>query len=351
MRAVLLGRPHRKHDNPIRGNSFPNLGPSQFFIVIFRHAETLCYLGAQFQTMKLDELIAKKRTLSISELSDDKDLSKDVQKQLARLGVLDPPADGDFGPVSMLAGREFFARAHSEAGTPPTLDWKLAVRLVESKPDEILPVTPGANLAGAIWQAMTANKYFLTRVPGWINIVYLEGANADGTPNDNRPNRFNDLRLVLTVENGKPAIVGKWEATTEPGKFYTDNPMNPTGAARIALDQFKAWCVGTHGSGAGAHEALVLRGTIRVHRDLNRDFRRDGDAVDTGSSFAVNQHWGYNLPIEDIGRASAGCLVGRTKEGHRKFMDLLKSDPRYQANNGYRFMTTVLTAADVQPYL
>ena len=49
----------------------------------------------------------------------------------------------------------------------------------------------------------------------------------------------------------------------------------------------------------------------------------------------------------DIGRASAGCLVGRTKAGHRAFMSLCKADSRYQANNSYRFATTVLPGSAV----
>jgi hypothetical protein len=48
-----------------------------------------------------------------------------------------------------------------------------------------------------------------------------------------------------------------------------------------------------------------------------------------------------------IGRASAGCLVGRTKAGRRAFMALCKADPRYRANDSYRFLTSVLPAASV----
>jgi len=49
-----------------------------------------------------------------------------------------------------------------------------------------------------------------------LNIVCLEAADLDGTPNANKPNGFNDLRLVLTLQDGKPVILGKWEGTTEP---------------------------------------------------------------------------------------------------------------------------------------
>lgn len=299
--------------------------------------------------MKLTELIDNKATISISTLSDDKALSRDIQGHLIRLGILDPAADGDFGPASLFAGGEFIRLV--SGGKTPTLDFNLAQQLVEAQAETLLPVAAGGKLAWAIWQAMEHKKYWLARVPGYVNIVYLEGAGTDGVPNDNKPNQFNDVRTVITVQDGKPVIVGKWDGTTEPGKFYTQNPMNPKGAARIALDQFKAWVVGTHGAGAGAHEALVQHGTIRVFRDINKDYKRDGDAVDTGSSFAVDQHWGYDLPSLDIANASAGCLVGRTKAGHKQFMSMLKADPRFQNSRGYMFMTAVLSAQDIQPFL
>jgi hypothetical protein len=43
-----------------------------------------------------------------------------------------------------------------------------------------------------------------------------------------------------------------------------------------------------------------------------------------------------------VGTASAGCLVGEKRDGHRAFMAVIKSDPRFRANNGYRFMAAVI---------
>jgi hypothetical protein len=171
----------------------------------------------------------------------------------------------------------------------------------------------------------------------------------DGTPNTDAPNVFNDLRLVLRVNRtGTPVVEELWEATTEPGKHYTlIEKLDPRGAARIAFGQYKAWSVGTHMAGRpSAHQALVQTAPIRVFRDLDADFERTGDRVFEGL-FGVNQHWGFDLPKADIGRASAGCLVGRTRAGHRDFMALCKADPRYGVNNSYRFLTTVLPVADV----
>lgn len=99
-------------------------------------------------------------------------------------------------------------------------------------------------------------------------------------------------------------------------------------------------------NGPNPHEALVQVGSITVHRDLNQDFERTGDKTFQGL-FGINQHRGFDLPESDIGNASAGCLVGSTKVGHREFMKLVKQDVRYIARPGFRFMAAVLPAADV----
>ena len=54
-------------------------------------------------------------------------------------------------------------------------------------------------------------------------------------------------------------------------------------------------------------------GQVTVCRDLNKDGQRTGDKRQTGE-FGINQHWGYDLP--EVEKASAGCLVGQSKDGH-----------------------------------
>ena len=199
-----------------------------------------------------------------------------------------------------------------------------------------------SDLAHRIVAAMERKGHRVDRGPGEINIVYVEGMNADGTPNGDEANKWNDLRLVIRFEGGEPRIVGSWPATTEPGRYYTENPVNPRGAARIEFGQYDAWQVGKH---RGDHEALVQTGgQVTVCRDLNKDGQRTGDKRDTGD-FGINQHWGYDLA--EVDKASAGCLVGQSKPGHRQFMTVVKSDPRYQADRKYVFTTTVLAESDV----
>lgn len=170
-----------------------------------------------------------------------------------------------------------------------------------------------------------------------LNIVYIEGVDLDGKLNDDRMNEWNDVRLIYRIQKcGVPEVLGKWKATSEPGIKYTLNPLNSGGCFRIAFGQYKSWAVGWHKD----HEALVQVGEVRGHRDRNQDGFRTGDPIVVGSNFGINQHWGYDMPRVD--GASAGCLVGQTKDGHREFMKIVKTDPRYQTDKNYVFWTSIL---------
>lgn len=281
--------------------------------------------------------------IALDRIAADVELARDVQGQLATAGVLDPPVDGRFGPVSQWALGEFLARA----GLSPKdgLDGQGALALLDLGSGGRLPLATADDLASRIVSAMLRRGYWVARHPKCVNIVYVEGINLDGTPNGNTPNEFNDARLLIGVDKaGKPQMRGAWDGTTEPGRQWTERPMAPQGAARIAFGQYKSWIVGTHHAGqSGAHEALVQIDDVTVHRDLNADYERAGDKRYTGL-FGINQHWGYDLPKHDVGTSSAGCLVGGTKDGHREFMSMVKSDPRYAASRAYRFPTAILPA-------
>ncbi|MDM9629070.1 peptidoglycan-binding domain-containing protein [Rhizobium sp. S152] len=282
----------------------------------------------------------------VAELSGNEALAKAVQWRLNELGYLDPPADGMFGPVSSWALSEFCDL--NGVSLQDGFNVEIAQRL--AAPTAFLPdVAASGAWFDKVIRYMRSRGYFISQHPDCKNIVYLEGVNPDGTLNDDAPNKFNDLRVVFSLDAGGRLDfqASTWDGTTEPGRYWTVQPMNRKGAARIAFNQYKAWVVGTHHANSpSAHEALVQVEPITVCRDLNMDFRRTGDEVDTGL-FAINQHWGYDAPKDDLGRTSAGCLVGRTKEGHRKFMSMIKSDPRYVANHSYRFMTAVMPGDEV----
>jgi hypothetical protein len=295
--------------------------------------------------MTLDEVTHSQAGVSLETISSDPPLAREIQDRLALAGLLDPPSDGMFGPVSQWALREF-CRAKG-ISFEITVTPAIAAALQDNAITSLFPLNPTNNLAGKIVSAMQRKSYWISRHPQCFNIVYVEGMNANGTANDNAPNKFNALRLLLQVQtSGTCKIVGSWEGTTQPGKYWTEHPMDPKGAARIAFGQYKSWSVGTHHPGLpSAHEALVQVADIVVYRDSQKHFKREGPTYP--GIFAINQHWGYDAPKNDLGRTSAGCLVGRAKAGHREFMKAVKSDPRYKPNKSYRFMTAVFPASEI----
>jgi peptidoglycan hydrolase-like protein with peptidoglycan-binding domain len=275
----------------------------------------------------------------VSRIGADKPLAIAVQAALSFHGYLDPPADGMFGEVSKWALREF-AKAN---GLPPDdgLTSTLRLRLLDAQAGLPAPQPTGTWIDKVI-AYVQASGYFICRHPSCVNILYIEGMSPDGTLNADLPNQFNDTRLVFWLDKaGRPAFEA-WEATSEPGDHYTFNPLNPAGAARIAFRQFKSWAVGSHPRNPPNHSALVQTKHLTVHRDFNRDGKRTGDRLDRGDAFGVNQHWGYDLPLNDIRNGSAGCLVGRTRDGHKEFMSLVRSDARYKASNAYTFVAAIL---------
>ena len=296
--------------------------------------------------MKLQDFIGKDLKYSMEGIASDKELATQIQVLLIGLGLLEPPADGKFGPISSAALKKF--QTLMKINEPEQLGSETAKKLIQTKPEELPPppLKLGNDLASRIVKYMQLKKYEIFQGIRQYNIVYIEGMSADGSLNNDAPNSFNDRRTVLQIVDGVPAIVANWEATTEPGHHYTYRPMNPAGAARIKFGQYKAWQVGIHGT-TDRHEALVQTGgEVTVHRDFNKDFQRTGDKLDTGY-FAINQHWGYDLPYNNVYYASAGCLVGRARQGHREFMSLIKKDRRFQLNNRYIFYATVIYGPDL----
>ncbi|MFQ4145956.1 peptidoglycan-binding domain-containing protein [Chlorogloeopsis sp. ULAP02] len=295
--------------------------------------------------MKLQDFLGTDTKYGLEAIADDVELARQIQVILIGLSLLEPPADGKFGPISVAALKKF----QSLTNTTETdfLGAATTKKLIETKREDLPqpPLKLGNDLASRIVKYMQAMNYQVFTGLKEYNIVYVEGMNADGSLNNDNRNEFNDRRIVIEIVDGVPKIVDHWQATTEPGAHYTYNPMNPAGAARIQFGQYKAWAVGYHGS-AERHEALVQVMPITVCRDFNKDFKRNSDKLDTGL-FAINQHWGYDFPTNNIKNASAGCLVGRMRQGHREFMGMIKQDRRYVANNNYVFYTTVIPGDDL----
>jgi lysozyme family protein len=269
-----------------------------------------------------------------------------VQQTLNKLGASPPlKEDGDMGPATRAAIKEFQA-AHGlkpDGVAGPLTRAEMVQQLnVGAGPKPILPPPPGSPLLPRVVAGMEARGYPIDKGPGEVNIAYAEGHDRDGKRNSNAPGLFNDVRMVFDYADGAPRLLGSWTGSTQPGAYYTMKPLNPQGCANIYPGSYRAWKVGLH---RGQYEALVQRGTIKLTRDKNKDFRREGDAVEVGDYEGVNQHHAANAG--EVGPHSAGCLVGKMVDGHEEFMRIVKTDPRWKADRNFMFTTAILAQSEV----
>jgi len=234
------------------------------------------------------------------------------------------------------------------ANTKPITVTPITVAPTPPPPVDINDVAPtltiqGDDLGAKLAKAMIKHGYNLAIGGMVMNIIYVEGMNPDGTKNANRPNAFDAVRCLLRIyPDGRTRLMGIWEATTHAGLYWTHHRMNPKGAFQISLGQQASWTMGHYHD----QEALVQTEEIVGTRDDNEDFKRDGPVYK--GLFGVHHHWGYNYPKDDVGRSSAGCQVGRNKDGHREFIAKLKTDSRYKQNHNFLFPSTVLLAEWVE---
>ncbi len=175
------------------------------------------------------------------------------------------------------------------------------------------------------------------------NVVSVEGMDRDGTPNQNRDNAFDDIKMVLDGD-GK-ILFGPVTATTQPGRYFTENPMASGGAFIIALGPQTIWTPGDY------HGLTVWRQAedsfVMGYRDPNMTYKRNGPVI-RHENIGIHHHGSYNQSRNDISNAAAGCQVIRMMDDQQAFMDLTMKCPRYKADKkGYRLTATVLTAIQV----
>lgn len=175
---------------------------------------------------------------------------------------------------------------------------------------------------------------------GLPNIVYLEGANADFTPNDDKPDQWNDRSLLIGVNQGDTKILLNAQATSEPGLIAANSKAAEKlgGVARIAIGyHHEKWTGGFHKQNL-QHPALVQCAPINVFRDKNKDGKRTGDFY-TDDVSGLNQHGTRRgMAPSVVGMFSLACLVRRYWEDHLTFMQILGAS----FLSDYKFSTTVV---------
>ena len=176
-----------------------------------------------------------------------------------------------------------------------------------------------------------------------INIIGIRSAHHE-------PNRFDDtIHCVYKDEDGD-WIEKAWPCTTEPGKYWLENPTNVNGTAILVPGQYRStYMLDLH---AGKYEALCQRaGAVKVWRDNNKDAILDLDVSTQTGYFGINIHASANDPYNEnrnrdaddqVGKWSAGCQVHGTTKGFCEMMDLVHKQIETHPTWAKKFTYTLL---------
>lgn len=190
--------------------------------------------------------------------------------------------------------------------------------------------------------------------PGHLNILYIEGLNEDFTPNKDRFDEWDDLRILIDHRPGSavPFLRFVQVATTEPGRksTFAASAKKLGGVARLAFRHYPGkWVQGYHNTARSGklHPALIQKHpeTVMVHRDFNQDGKRTGDPI--SPAFGINHHGVMPGVVPKlVGGHSAGCPVGLDWEQHLEFIQITKTDLRYLENPNFAYSATIIAGDD-----
>ena len=142
---------------------------------------------------------------------------------------------------------------------------------------------------------------------------------------DDTANTFNDWLVVFYLLEPE----GNWvhfafPATTDPGLYWRENPMNVKGTAILVPGQYRgAYQLGKH---RNSYEALQQKAPMKVYRDNNKDEVLDMDVPAEVGFFGINIHRASQTQASgSVNKWSAGCQVIQDPLHFNFFMELCRA--------------------------
>lgn len=176
-------------------------------------------------------------------------------------------------------------------------------------------------------QATLQEKGFKTfNRPFELNIVGVRS-------NSIKPNSFDDHITAFFKDSN-----GNWQfhpfaATTDPGTYWLQNPINPQGTAILKHGQYlNSHRIGLH---RGKYLAVVQQRPITVIRDYDRNASLDllNGKEQTGL-FGINiHHAAVNGTTKSVDKYSAGCQVFANINDFNLFMTFAQKHKQLYGNN------------------
>lgn len=158
---------------------------------------------------------------------------------------------------------------------------------------------------------------------------------------DMTSNTFNDLIGVLYRKKNN-WVLYKYGATTDPGLYYRENPMNIDGTAILAPGQYSgAFKIGYH---KGKYKALVQNKPLLLYRDANRNNVLEYIGEPSWQMAGINLHRANaNVTSKLVQKHSAGCIVVADPTDFNELLQLAETSARHY---GGTFTFTLFTEED-----
>lgn len=175
-----------------------------------------------------------------------------------------------------------------------------------------------------------------------VNIVGVRNSNVG----EDVTNKFDDWITVSFKDEDGNWHFKCYEGTTDPGKHWMSNLLNPNGTAILVPNQYR----GSHKIGLhqGRYEALRQSKPLKVYRDDDRDMEYDFDEYSIQEGiYGINIHratsrrGGTSVQID---KWSAGCQVIASFDDFSEFMDIMRKAENYWSNS---FTYTLIESKDI----
>lgn len=173
-----------------------------------------------------------------------------------------------------------------------------------------------------------------------LNIVGVRNCST----NNQITNKFDDV-ITLSYKIDNIWYSHCWEATTDPGKHWAENLLDPNGVAILVPGQYSgSHVIGMH---QGKYEALKQAKPLKVYRDKDKDKEYDliKENIKEGI-YGINIHRASeNGTSTQIDKWSAGCQVIANNKNFDKLMEVANESSGEWGNS---FTYTLLESKDIK---
>jgi hypothetical protein len=188
-----------------------------------------------------------------------------------------------------------------------------------------------------IVEVMNKKGYVIDEQPFKPNIVGIRSANME-------PNKFDDKIALFYSDKDGLVSFHIFDATTDPGLYYLNEPLNVDGTAILCEGQYvDAYAIDKH---KNQYRALCQRlKAVKVYRDADRDNLFDVENAKTQTGyFGINIHHA-GIDSKQVDKWSAGCQVLKRLEDFNSLMAVCEKSARL---NGNVFSYTLINEKDFE---